>query len=65
MRAEFKPSVAKGVAAAPPSKSMGHRMLICAGLSGGPCQVKGIAPSQDMMATLDCLAAMGDRKSVV
>ena len=59
MRAEFKPSVAKGVAAAPPSKSMGHRMLICAGLSGGPCQVKGIAPSQDMMATLDCLAAMG------
>ena len=59
MRAEFKPSVAKGVAAAPPSKSMGHRMLICAGLSGGPCQVKGIAPSQDMMATLDCLSAMG------
>ena len=59
MRAEFKPSVAKGVTAAPPSKSMGHRMLICAGLSGGPCQVKGIAPSQDMMATLDCLAAMG------
>ena len=59
MRAEFKPSVAKGVASAPPSKSMGHRMLICAGLSGGPCQVKGIAPSQDMMATLDCLAAMG------
>lgn len=59
MRAEFKPGVAKGIAAAPPSKSMGHRMLICAGLSGGPCQVKGIAPSQDMMATLDCLAAMG------
>ena len=59
MRAEFKPSVAKGVVATPPSKSMGHRMLICAGLSGGPCQVKGIAPSQDMMATLDCLAAMG------
>ena len=59
MRAEFKPSVAKGVASAPPSKSMGHRMLICAGLSGGPCQVKGIASSQDMMATLDCLAAMG------
>ena len=59
MRAEFRPSVAKGRISAPPSKSMGHRMLICAGLSGGPCKVKGIAPSQDMMATLDCLTAMG------
>ena len=59
MRAEFKPSVAKGEAAAPPSKSMAHRMLLCAGLSGGPCKVTGIAPSQDMMATLDCLRAMG------
>lgn len=59
MRATFKPSLAKGTVAAPPSKSMGHRMLLCAGLSGGPCTVTGIAPSQDMMATLDCLSAMG------
>ena len=59
MRAVFKPSIAKGTAAAPPSKSMGHRMLLCAGLSGGPCTVTGIIPSQDMMATLDCLSAMG------
>ena len=59
MRAVFKPSFAKGAVAAPPSKSMGHRMLLCAGLSGGPCTVTGIAPSQDMMATLDCLSAIG------
>lgn len=59
MRAVFKSSFAKGTVAAPPSKSMGHRMLLCAGLSGGPCTVTGIAPSQDMMATLDCLSAMG------
>jgi len=59
MRATFKPSLAKGTVAAPPSKSMGHRMLLCAGLSGGPCTVTGIAPSQDMMATLDCLSTMG------
>ncbi|MBR4991663.1 MAG: 3-phosphoshikimate 1-carboxyvinyltransferase, partial [Clostridia bacterium] len=59
MQAVFKPSTAKGTAAAPPSKSMGHRLLICAGLSGGPCTVSGIAPSQDMLATLDCLAALG------
>ena len=59
MRAVFKPSLAKGTVAAPPSKSMGHRMLVCAGLSGGPCTVAGIIPSQDMMATLDCLSALG------
>lgn len=59
MRAVFKPSRAKGRVAAPPSKSMGHRMLVCAGLSGGPCTVTGIIPSQDMMATLDCLSALG------
>ena len=59
MRAVFKPSLAKGTVAAPPSKSMGHRMLVCAGLSGGPCTVTGIIPSQDMMATLDCLSALG------
>lgn len=38
---------------------MAHRMLICAGLSEGESEVKGIAPSQDVLATLDCLEALG------
>ena len=59
MKAVIKPSIARGVIAAPPSKSMGHRALICAGLSGGPCRVQGILPSEDMLATLDCLSALG------
>ncbi len=59
MRAEFVPAVARGVAAAPPSKSMAHRLLLCAGLSGGPCTVTGVAPSEDVLATLDCLSALG------
>ncbi len=59
MRAEFRASRAKGTVSAPPSKSMGHRLLLCAGLSGGPCTVRGIAPSEDMRATLDCLSALG------
>ena len=59
MKAVIKPSIARGVIAAPPSKSMGHRALICAGLSGGPCRVEGILPSEDMLATLDCLSALG------
>lgn len=61
MRAEFTPSLARGSVAAPPSKSMAHRLLLCAGLSGGECRVTGISESQDMLATLDCLAAMGVR----
>jgi 3-phosphoshikimate 1-carboxyvinyltransferase len=59
MRAEFTPSLARGSVAAPPSKSMAHRLLLCAGLSGEKCRVGGISESQDMLATLDCLAAMG------
>ena len=59
MQVVVEPGVARGTVAAPPSKSMGHRALICAGLSGGPCTVTGIVPSQDMLATLDCLSALG------
>ncbi len=59
MNVNIKPGIARGTVSAPPSKSLGHRMLICAGLSGGPCTVRGIIPSEDMLATLDCLSALG------
>lgn len=59
MKAIIKPSRAAGVIEAPPSKSMAHRMLICAGLSKGESIVHGIAPSRDVLATLDCLEALG------
>ena len=49
----------KGTLAAPPSKSVAHRALICAALSGGPCRVGPVAPSMDMEATLRCLSALG------
>ena len=59
MKVEILPSIAKGKMTAPPSKSMGHRLLISAGLSKGESIVHGIAPSEDMYATLDCLSALG------
>lgn len=59
MKAVIKPSKARGTVEAPPSKSMAHRMLICAGLAKGRSVVRGIAPSQDVLATLDCLEALG------
>lgn len=59
MKVKIKKGIARGYVDAPPSKSMAHRMLICAGLSGGICYVKGIAESQDILATIDCLEALG------
>lgn len=44
---------------APPSKSMGHRLLVSAGLSQEKSVIHGVAPSEDMYATMDCLRALG------
>ncbi len=49
----------KGEVYAPPSKSMAHRLLICAGLSEGESVIENIAYSEDILATLDCLEALG------
>ena len=43
----------------PSSKSMGHRMCICAGLSGNSCVVDNITVSKDIEATNRCLAGLG------
>ena len=58
MRVQIEPSVAKGNVSAPPSKSMAHRALICAALSGG-ASIDNVAYSKDISATLDCLLKMG------
>lgn len=57
--ATIKPSVLKGSASAPPSKSMSHRLLLLAALSGGVCKVENLAWSQDVLAMTDCLRALG------
>lgn len=59
MRVSIKKGKAVGKVEAPPSKSMAHRLLICAGLSKGTCIVHGIAKSNDVLATIECLEAMG------
>ncbi|MBQ8344209.1 MAG: 3-phosphoshikimate 1-carboxyvinyltransferase [Clostridia bacterium] len=59
MNVRIEKSVARGRVSAPPSKSYAHRLLICAALSGGKTRVDGIALSQDIYATLDCLSALG------
>ena len=59
MIAAIRPGVARGTVAAPPSKSMAHRLLICAALSAGESLVRGVDPSEDILATADCLSALG------
>ncbi len=51
-------STAVGSVTAPPSKSMAHRYLICAALSVKSV-VENVEYSEDILATLDCLKALG------
>lgn len=47
------------VITAPASKSVSHRLLICAALAEGQSRVTGVLESQDLERTRACLAAMG------
>lgn len=59
MRVTISPSKAVGTVAAPPSKSMAHRLLIAGALAEGKSVIHGIHLSQDISATLRCLKALG------
>ena len=55
----ISPQCIHGSVHVPSSKSMGHRMCICAGLAGNNCVVDNIAVSRDIEATNRCLEALG------
>lgn len=59
MEVNFAPSSPAGAAAAPPSKSIAHRYLLLSGLAKGESEVKNVALSEDIRATLGCLNALG------
>jgi len=59
MKVTVYPSKLSGVVSAIPSKSMAHRLLICAAMAEGVSRVYGISDCEDVRATLDCLNAMG------
>mgnify|MGYP002644749285 CR=1 FL=1 len=56
---KITPAKLNGSVCVPSSKSMGHREIICAGLSAGTSIVDNISMSADMEATLRCLTALG------
>lgn len=59
MNVRIYPSRAKGSVSAPLSKSMAHRLLICAALAKGESRIEGVSDCEDVQATLDSLKALG------
>ena len=59
MKLRINPSRARGRVSAPPSKSMAHRLLICAALCEGVSVVRGVSSCEDVLATLDCISSLG------
>ncbi len=59
MVVKIQPGKARGTVSAPPSKSMAHRCLIAAALAKGKSRISGLEYSQDILATIDCLRALG------
>ena len=59
MTVTILPQKAQGTVKAPPSKSMAHRLLICAAMAEGKSRIGGLSLSEDVSATLDCLASLG------
>ena len=53
-------NAAEGRICVPTSKSVAHRILIAASLCEGEAStIRGITPSEDVLATIDCLCALG------
>ena len=59
MDVRIRPRALAGAVTPPPSKSMAHRLLLAAALADGVSTVKNVALSQDIEATLRCMAALG------
>jgi 3-phosphoshikimate 1-carboxyvinyltransferase len=58
MKIRIEKGLPSGEITAPPSKSYAHRLLVCSALSGG-ARVDGVAYSEDILATLDCIKSLG------
>jgi 3-phosphoshikimate 1-carboxyvinyltransferase len=56
---EIVPSLLEGSVRIPPSKSISHRAIICAGLADGISRIENIILSEDIKATLEGLVALG------
>ena len=56
---KMAPSRLTGEVQVPPSKSVAHRMILCAALARGKSRIGPLEPSRDIQATLDAVRALG------
>ena len=56
---EIAPAKLQGKVKIPPSKSVAHRMIICASLADGKSVISNISFSDDIKATVECMRALG------
>lgn len=56
---EIEPSRLEGQIRIPPSKSISHRAVICAGLAEGRSRIENVVLSEDITATLDGMRTLG------
>ena len=59
MNVTITPGLLHGTVRIPASKSVAHRMLICAALADGVSTISGVDISRDITATMDVLTAFG------
>ncbi len=59
MDLKITPKALKGTVTVPPSKSVAHRMIIAAALADGASEISNLSPSEDILATIDCMNALG------
>ncbi len=60
----ISPFTAHGTVKAPSSKSVAHRLIIAAGLSSGKTIISGVETSEDILATLECISALGAKANL-
>ena len=59
MDIKITPKKLRGEVTVPPSKSVAHRMIIAAALAEGTSTISNLYPSVDILATMDCMRALG------
>ena len=59
MHLAITPQKLKGTVSVPPSKSMAHRAIICASLAKGVSKISHVAYSDDIIATINAMKALG------
>ncbi len=61
---KLTPNSISGTVAPPPSKSISHRAIICAGLADGISKIDNLIYSEDIIATMSGLEALGAKASL-